>query len=230
MGSIDDKRQLLFLHGYLADKRCFSYQYAYFEKNFEIFALDLKGFGENADMEYPYSLDDYIMEVKEFCYKKGVICPSVIAHSFGGRIAVKLSALEKEFFKKIVLTGSAGLKPRFSIKKAVKKTTYKVLRKFMEKEKLEFLFSSDYNKLSGVMKDSFSKIVSEYLDDYLERITNQTLIVFGSKDKETPIYMAKRLKQKIKNSSLKIFEGAGHFCFIDKPLKFNMEVGEFLLS
>ena len=70
MGSIDDKRQLLFLHGYLADKRCFSYQYAYFEKYFEIFALDLKGFGENADMEYPYSLDDYIMEVKEFCYKK----------------------------------------------------------------------------------------------------------------------------------------------------------------
>ena len=100
----------------------------------------------------------------------------------------------------------------------------------MTKEKLEFLFSSDYNKLNGVMKDSFSKIVSEYLDDYLERITNQTLIVFGSKDKETPIYMAKRLKQKIKNSSLKIFEGAGHFCFIDKPLKFNMEVGEFLLS
>ena len=29
---------------------------------------------------------------------------------------------------------------------------------------------------------------------------------------------------------LLIIENAGHFCFIDKPNKFNMEVKEFLLS
>lgn len=227
---IATKNQLLFLHGYLADKRSFSYQYPYFERNFDIYPIDLKGFGENVGMEYAYSLDDYIQEVKEFCYKNSIVKPSVIAHSFGGRIAIKLSATEKDFFNKLVLTGSAGLKPRYSLKKKVKGLVYKGLKPFVKKEKLEKLYSSDYNKLDSVMKKSFIKIVNEHLDGYLSQIENPTLLVYGELDKETPLYMARRLNKNIKNSTLKIYQRAGHFCFIDKPLKFNLEVEEFLLS
>ena len=227
---IATKNQLLFLHGYLADKRSFSYQYPYFERNFDTYPIDLKGFGENVGMEYPYSLDDYIQEVKEFCYKNSIVKPSVIAHSFGGRIAIKLSATEKDFFNKLVLTGSAGLKPRYSLKKKVKGLAYKGLKPFVKKERLEKFFSSDYNKLDSVMKKSFIKIVNEHLDGYLCQIENPTLLVYGELDKETPLYMARRLNKNIKNSTLKIYQRAGHFCFIDKPLKFNLEVEEFLLS
>ena len=59
-------------------------------------------------------------------------------------------------------------------------------------------------------------------------LKEQTL--FGENDKETPIYMAKRLFNGIENSRLIILSKAGHFCFIDKPAKFNTEVREFLLS
>ena len=80
------------------------------------------------------------------------------------------------------------------------------------------------------MQKSFIKIVNEHLDYTLPKIKNQTLIVFGSEDKETPLYMAKKLHKNIKNSKLVIIKGAGHFCFIDNPNKFNLEVREFLLS
>ena len=146
------------MHGYLSDKRVFSYQYPFFNRDFEVFSLDLKGFGENDNMDYPFSLDDYVEEVKEFCYKNKVERPSVIAHSFGGRIVTKLSANEKDFFNKIVLTGSAGLKPKKSIKKIFKTTCYKLLKKAKGKKNLDRFFSSDYNKLSEVMKKSFIKI------------------------------------------------------------------------
>ena len=195
-----------------------------------MFAPDLQGFGDNQGMPYPYSLDDYIQEVKEYIYAKGLTSPHVIAHSFGGRIAIKAASQNADIFSKLVLTGAAGLKPKNTIKKRVKKATFNLLKKFVPHEKLSKFYSKDYNALSPVMKESFKKIISEHLDDKLKFISNPTLIVFGAQDKETPLYMAKRLNRGIADSVLTVIDGAGHFCFIDKPNRFNMEVREFLLS
>ena len=89
-----------------------------------MFAPDLKGFGDNQGMPYPYSLDDYIQEVKEYIYAKGLTSPHVIAHSFGGRIAIKAASQNADIFSKLVLTGAAGLKPKNTLKKRVKKATF----------------------------------------------------------------------------------------------------------
>lgn len=220
----------MFLHGYLSSGKSFYYQTRFFERDFNVYAPDLKGFGENADMPYPYSLDDYIAEVKEYIYAKGLKTPSVIAHSFGARIAIKAASENGELFNRLVLTGAAGLKPKTTIKKVAKKTLFKILKTIVPREKLTRFYSSDYNALSPVMKESFKKIIAENLDDRLRFVRNPTLIVFGKKDEETPLYMAERLKRGIAGSRLCVLDGAGHFCFIDKPNKFNMEVKEFLLS
>lgn len=218
------------MHGYLADSKSFSYQLDYFGKDFDVFAPDLKGFGKNKDMPYPYSLDDYILDLKEYMYKKNIRKPSVVAHSFGGRIVVKIAGRDQNFFDKLVLAGSAGLKPKPTVKKVLKKGAFSLLKRFIPKEKLTSFYSSDYQSLNETMKKSFINIVNEHLDCYLKDITNQTLLVFGDLDKQTPLYMAKKFNRCIKNSSLSIYKGAGHFAFIDKPLKFNLEVREFLLS
>ena len=220
----------MFLHGYLSGGKSFYYQTRFFERDFNVFAPDLKGFGVNADMPYPYSLSDYVNEVKEYIYCRNLKKPSVIAHSFGARIAIKAASEDKELFDKLVLTGAAGLKPKLTLNKAVKKTLFNVLKRFIPREKLAKFYSKDYNALSPVMKESFKKIVNEYLDDRLKYILNPTLLIFGIKDKETPLYMAKRLRAGISDSRLSVIKDAGHFCFIDKPNKFNMEVKEFLLS
>lgn len=218
------------MHGYLSSGKSFVYQTKFFSRDFEVFAPDLKGFGQNTDMEKPYSLDNYIEEVREYIYKNGLDNPYIVAHSFGGRIAIKGIANKKISAKKLVLTGSAGLKPKNSVKKIAKKTCFNFLKKFARKERLERFYSKDYLALNDIMKHSFIKIVNEHLDGYLSQIDIPTLIINGSLDKETPLYMARKLNKNIKNSSLVIFKGCGHFCFLDKPNKFNMEVKEFLLS
>ena len=63
----------------------------------------------------------------------------------------------------------------------------------------------------------------------LKLIKNKVLIIFGSNDRETPLYMARKLNKNIKNSSVYIMSGCGHFCFIDNPYYFNALVKEFLL-
>lgn len=228
--STKEKKDLLFLHGYLADGNSFAYQYPAFKDSFNIYAFDLKGFGKNVPMPYPYSLDDYASDVKRFMEDNGIEKPCVIAHSFGGRVAIKLLSVHPDLFSKLVLTGSAGLKPKKTIKKVVKKTIFNCLKVVVPKERLTALYSKDYQKLSPVMQKSFKMIVNEHLDEKVKKIKVPTLIINGKNDKETPLYMAKRFNKFIDGSKMVVLEGAGHFCFIDKKFKFNAEVKEFLLS
>ena len=221
---------MLFLHGYLADKNSFAYQTGYFDRYFSVHALDLKGFGENTGMEYPYSLSDYAREVKEYITQNSLNRPHVIAHSFGARIAVLLASNYPELFDKIVITGGAGLKPKRSLKYRAKRFVFRTVKRLFKNAKLERFYSTDYLSLNPVMRQSFIKIVNEHLDDRLCLIQNKTLLIYGERDNETPLYMAKRFSRGIKNSRLVIFKNAGHFPFIDCPYKFNLEVREFLLS
>ena len=221
---------MLFLHGYLSQGASFFYQTEYFKSLFNVHAPDLTGFGNNSFMPYPYSLDDYVESVYKYMEEKGICKPHVIAHSFGARIVIKALVKYPDLFDKIVFTGGAGLKPRWSFKKDLKRKAFKLLKWIFPRRKLHIFYSKDYLSLSPVMKKSFIKIVGEHLDGYIASITNPLLLIYGEKDKETPLYMAKKLHKEIKTSQLKVYKGAGHFAFIDCPHKFNMEVREFLLS
>lgn len=218
------------MHGYKSFGNSFFNQLQFLSRDFEVFAPDLKGFGQNSEMPFPYSLDEYVLEVEQFIYKNGLKNPHVIAHSFGGRIVLKGVATNRLHFSKLVLTGCAGLKRKPSLIKGAKKTAFNIFKHFVDKEKLTFLYSKEYQSLPSVMRESYKMIVSEHLDRYLDKIENETLIINGSLDKDVPLYQAKRLNKNIKNSTLSIYKGAGHFCFLDKPNKFNTEVKEFLLS
>lgn len=195
-----------------------------------MYAPDLKGFGENKGMPYPYSLDDYVNEVLEFMRENSIVCPYVIAHSFGARIVLK-GLYDKKFnFSKVVITGGAGLKPKYNLKKTIKKTQFNILKRFVDKSKLTRFYSPDYLVLNDTMKKSFNLIIGETLDHTLKDIDNSVFLVFGKNDKETPLYMAKRFNKGLKNSTLSVYNNSGHFCFITEKEKFNLEVREFLLS
>ena len=131
------------------------------------------------------------------------------------------------------MVDSAGILPRrglgyyFKIYK-YKRCKKKALNLRKYQEKLSKFGSNDYKLLSERMKQIFVHIVNEDLSMYAKYINSETLIVWGEKDKDTPIYMAKKLKRLIKNSELKIIENAGHFSFIDNKDEFLILLDTFL--
>lgn len=217
---------ILFLHGYLSSKESFINQINFLKNKYTCIAPDLIGFG-NQKMPYPFSLVDYSNGVNELIERLNLYNVNVIAHSFGARIVFK-SLPKNEKIAKVVLTGPAGMKPKFSLKKWLKKTKYKIIKNFLPPEKLLRFGSADYKMLDSTMKRSFNLIISECFDKKLKTISNETLIIEGQNDKETPLYMAKRICRGLKNSSLVVLPNAGHFAFVDKKNEFNVLVKEFL--
>ncbi len=217
----------MFLHGYLSSKESFYYQINYFSKYRRVIAPDLRGFGGSDKLPFAYSVDDYAKEVYGFLTELNVDRYDVIAHSFGGRIAIKLANLDDRL-DKIILTGSAGLKPKRKPSYYVKVFIYKILKRILPKEKLKGFGSNEYKTLDSVMKKSYVKIVNCYQDSEVKNITNETLIINGAKDLETPLYTAKRFNKYIKNSTLKVFKNASHFAFVDDYFTFNLLAREFL--
>ena len=134
--------------------------------------------------------------------------PHVIAHSFGGRVAIYLASKYNELFNKIVLVDAAGVKPRKSLKKMLKIFMFKCGKKYLKiissedkyEERLKNyrkkFASSDYNEIkSDIMRQTFSKVVNLDLTKNLKQITRPVLLIWGKDDKDTPLYMAKIMKK-----------------------------------
>ena len=72
---------------------------------------------------------------------------------------------------------------------------------------------------SGELKETFLKIIGEDLTEEMKNIKIPTLIIWGDKDKETPVEFGRRMNSLIADSKLEILEG-GHYSFLDKPDEF----------
>lgn len=223
-----EKKPILFLHGYLSSGKSFSPVLFLLRKKYRVFAPDMAGFGDNQKMPYPYALSDYVRDVSAYVDEQGIRGCAVVAHSFGARVAVRLASTDKTAFSALILTGAAGVKPRFSIGRFFKKLRYRTVKKRLTEEEKEKYFSSDYRGLSPVMKKSFIKIVNTYTLSDAKSVSIPTLILSGEKDKETPPYTQRAYKKRFPNAELTFLKNAGHFAFLDKPFGFFENVEDFL--
>ena len=191
-----------------------------------VIAIDFPGFGESFPLPDAWDVADYADCIGELLDAIGEA--DILAHSFGARVAIKLAARGDGRIGRMLLTGAAGLRPKRSLSYYRKIYTYKFLKRFCDREKLDAKYGSpDYRALSPVMKESFKKIVAEDLSGALEDVAVPTLLVFGEDDKETPLYMARALEKGIPDGALVVFPGAGHFCFLDCPGRFNAVAEQF---
>lgn len=176
------------------------------------------------DVDQVATLQDYADEIKKVILQDNLNNITIVGHSFGGRVAILL-ATQLSCVKGLVLVDAAGLKPRFSINKALKVLRYKLRKKL--KLNTKKCGSKDYVVLSNSMRKTFKNIVNFHLDNYLKDIRQDTLVIFGDKDKETPLYMAKRFKNKIPKCALILLKG-DHFAYLKNFNQFSLIIREYL--
>lgn len=209
------------------------------------YVIDLPGFGKSPEPPSAWDIDAYTQMVVAFMKHLNAGPCDIIAHSFGGRITLKLCAADKDksLVDKVLITGGAGMKPQRKLSFYIRKYTAMALKwpftlfpsaisekglNWLRSTKLwQALGSSDYKTLSGTMRQVFVKTVSEYLEPTLPEINHEVLLLWGENDDATPLYQAKRMEEGIKNAGLAVIDKAGHYAFLDRPNQFKLVTEAF---
>lgn len=186
--------------------------------------IDFPPFGQSWTIKSPWTIYDYAKLTCLVLKKEKVDECDIICHSFGARVAVVLCANKSVKVNHLIITAGAGIR-RKGIKLYAKKLSNKIKRILNKKA---IVGSKEYIELSPVMKKTFSNIVEEDLSNLSKTIIVKTLLIYGDKDKETPLYIAKKFKKNIKNSKLIIYKGCGHFAYLEKYDTFILDTKIFM--
>ena len=216
------------LYKSIADSICSGYR---------VILLDMPGFtGQTPEPPESWDVDGFVDFVIEFIKALDIKSLSIIGHSFGGRVIIKLmnrSDLPFEV-KKLVLIDAAGIRHAPSKGAQRKQKAFKLAKKFMsEKQQEEYRKthgSEDYRNASPLMRMSLVKAVNEDLTDLIGNIKAETLLIWGTADTATPISDGEMMERLIPGSGLVRLEGAGHFSFIDSPVIFDRVMKSYFLT
>lgn len=218
------EKALVFLHGWRSQGlvwRDIAGKLSHKNKSAAIYLLDLPGFGGSPAPQKSFTVGDYAEIVKGFIEKLALTGVVLTGHSFGGRVAIKLSVVYPSLIEKLVLVDAAGLSASRSGKAGF---LAKIARPFFKPSFMRGLRERIYKKIGAEdyvatpqLKETFLKVINEDLTGDLTGINEPTLIIWGENDKDTPLTAAKTMNEKIKNSKLVVLKKAGHFSFLDKP-------------
>ena len=121
----------------------------------------------------------------------------------------------------------AGLAARFG-KGVMSLPVLKKLAPLAQKVLYKVLRTHDYEKSSGVMRETFLKVIKEDLRDSTENIKCPTLIVWGERDSYVPVKDAYLMKEKIANSELHVIKDGKHGIHRTHAKKLAGWIAEFL--
>lgn len=203
---------------------------------YTVHVLDLPGFGETAIPPESWGVPEYAAFVVAFLDAQGLDCVHLLGHSFGGRISLILGADYPERVQKMVLADSAGVPnpanpARDAAVKAAKAVFglpgLKQLYEPVRRRAYEQMGSTDYLE-AGALQETFVKVVAQDLLSYAARIARPTLLIWGDRDTDTPLWQGRKLEATIPDAGLVIFPGAGHFSYLERLPEYVRVVNYFL--
>jgi pimeloyl-ACP methyl ester carboxylesterase len=200
-----------------------------------VVAVDLPGFGDSPVPSGSWGTPDYSAYVRDVVTELGIDRAHFVGHSFGAKVSFYSAAVYPDLVDKLVIVGSPGLRTPPSAAARAKRLASRtgrvvgklgppgrVLRQAIYKQ----IASTDYQE-AGELRPILVKVVNEDYKDLLPRIQASTLIVWGSEDDAAPLMHGQAMEQLIPDAGLVVFEGAGHFAYLDESARFCKVVRHF---
>jgi len=236
---------LVLLHGFLGSSKMWKAQIDFFKDHFRVITPDLPGFGKSNKAKSHnriQSISNFLLD----CLKEKKIDKfHLLGHSMGGMIIQEMAKDEGNKISKLVCysTGPRGEMPgrfetvdesRENLKKKGLEVMVRNIAKtwFTEGENAKYFddcIESGKQTSTKAADDSLIAFKNWNGVDALKNIKNETLIIWGDKDKSYNSEQIRTLKKNIKNSKLIIFKNCAHNVHLEKPKQFNETIKDFLL-
>ena len=189
-------------------------------------ALDLPGFGSSPPPDRVWGADEYALGIITVLNEM----PSpmlVVAHSFGGRVAVCLAARRPDLVAGLILTGAplVGGVRRSRPRRVYRLVRWGHRRGMISDERMELMRrrhgSADYRTARGVMRDVLVKVVNESYEEQLDALSLPVHLVWGAQDREVPVERARQAYRRLRESGCEVWlrevDGVGHDLPLSRP-------------
>jgi pimeloyl-ACP methyl ester carboxylesterase len=244
---------LLLIHGFLSSTFSFRRLIPLLREEFNVIAIDFPPFGKSGkSKKFIYSYNNIAHSIISFVEHLHIKNVSIIGHSMGGQIALKISQLRPDLVKRSVLLCSSGYLKRMKLplvlssylpffhlyvkrhlaKSGVKKNLLNVVydHSMIDDDMLNgylvpFLKGDIFPALTRMIRHR-----EDELDEYdLKKIETPCLLIWGEHDRVVPLRIGKRLKQDLKNSELIVLKETGHLVPEERPEIVHKYIREFLV-
>lgn len=230
-------KHLLFIHGLgSSSDRWLDIPQALSLTGVHTIVLDLPGFGESDKPSTDYTIDYFVKVVLSFMHQLGLddCKTSLIGHSLGGYIAAQLAADRTDLVDKLVLIDTSGmlrgptpLLEKYA--KAAANPSNKSVRDVFEEMVADpvrisevlvksFIYRIQQPGAQAAFQSAYENSTNSQLgDQWLDRINNPTLIIWGKEDRLIPNEYFQAFDRALRNTVSYTITDAGHAPFAEKP-------------
>lgn len=194
-------------------------------KTYQVHLIDLPGFGLSPAPTEDWDTKQYAECIYQYIKQNNLEKADLLGHSFGGRVAIRLTSAHPEIVRSMILINSGGLKRPLIGKRKLRSQyigllskTIKQIDKTFGSKIFETWFvprfaSLDYRN-AGSLRNILVKAVNEDVTEDALRIKNPSFILWGEKDQETPLESGERFHALISGSQFVVLPGKDHFPFL----------------
>lgn len=237
---------IIFLHGFTDSWRSYEKVIPLLPTDLHTISITHRGHGNSSKPEAGYAIKDFAGDVAAFIKSKGLGPCIIVGHSLGGLITQQFALDHPDLTKAIVIVSSdagfgnnPGL-PEFrdEINKLRGSVDYAFADAFQKSTIVKPVDSAYIVQCVNesmkvplrVWKDIINEIIKVDFSNQLYKINVPALILWGSKDLICSLDDQKLMKEKIKNSTLHIYEGTGHALHWEDPERFADDIVKFVNS
>ncbi|HAZ28520.1 MAG TPA: hypothetical protein DCY48_01955 [Candidatus Magasanikbacteria bacterium] len=180
----------------------------------KVTVVDLPCFGDEPCPPTVWGVEEYAQFAFERLRHFGSDFPLVLlGHSFGGQVATYLVSQYPVRFAALILVGAAVVRPRHAIRRFFFGFGARLARIMFlffpfqkQKERLKKFFyarflHSDYATTTGISRDIYQNVIRQDMRAFLPSIAMPTLVVWGKKDKVTPVRHGKKMARLLPNAT-----------------------------
>jgi pimeloyl-ACP methyl ester carboxylesterase len=250
---------LVLVHGLAGSWQNWLEQIPFLARSHRVIALDLPGFGASPMPRWGISIPAYGRFLRDFCERLEVRSCTLAGNSMGGFIATEVAISDPGRIERLVLVSAAGItwaRARResavvlgTMGRAATPVALKLELAGLRRPGLRQLaFRGVFFNPNGLQREllwenvipalrspgyyeAMTSLVGYDIRHRLEEIEEPTLIVWGRNDRVVPVPAALAYQRRIgANAELAIFDHCGHLPQLERPVRFNRLLEEFLAS
>ena len=225
---IKDKKAIVLLHGWGQNIEMMKPLGDLLADNYHITIIDLPGFGKSKEPATILDVGDYTEIVHDLLKSLKVVKPTLIGHSFGGRISIRYGASYD--VEKLVLCGAPCVKTKKNL--TLKEKMLKSVKKLPGMEKLadiakNYIGSTDYKNASPMMRNILVKVVGEDLSEYAKKIKVPVILIWGEYDEAVPLEEGRMLEKLLSDGAMIVLPGT-HYAYLENLYQVGAIINKFM--